>query len=187
MSQAKANVRIRKMTSLTEEEVREKYEKIEKEPNVEDVCKPADGDVHYHNGVKGGVVKMLEQSRALLGYPNSPTSEGLRLRKSEEAGALENYDSDQEEEGDRESDDRTVDVKYGDKEDFQRPSNLDLVVGFLRFFNFLSCATAVFGVTFSILYSLSSPASDMVISANLSTVYNIWSPITLSPDQQYSR
>ena len=124
---------------------------------------------------------MLDQSRTLLGFPNT---EGLRLRKID-GGSVEHYDSDGDSEG--EGDDRTVDVKYGDKEDFQRPSRLDLIVGFLRFFNFLSCATAVFGVTFSILYSLNGPSSDLVISANLTTVYNIWSPLTLSSSHQYSR
>ena len=128
---------------------------------------------------------MLEQSSHLLGLPDYTSSQGLRRRKGDEAaGDLEYHDSDQEE---SEDPDITLDPKYGDKDDFQRPSKLDLIVGFLRFFNFLSCSTAVFGVIYSILYSLSEPSSDLVESANLTTVYNIWSPITLSPSQQYSR
>ena len=163
-----------KMNSLTEEEILEKYEKIRHNPSA--------GQTHNGNTSNGnGAVKMLDQSRTLLGFPDT---EGLRMRKID-GGSLEHYDSDGDSEGD--SDDKTVDVKYGDKEDFQRPSKLDLIVGFLRFSNFLSCATAVFGVTFSILYSLNGPSSDLVISANLTTVYNIWSPITLSSSNQYSR
>ena len=157
--------------SLTEEEVLEKYEKIPHFPVEETMA----SDVEAHD------IKLQTQSRDILGLH----SDGLRVRKKTGVGSLEHYDSDEEDNSD--SDDRTMDIKYGDKEDFQRPSKLDLIVGFLRLFNFLSCATAVFGVTFSILYSLSSPSSDLVISTNLTTVYNIWSPLTLSSSNQYSR
>ena len=168
------------MTPLTEEEIMEKYEKVHQDQPDKT------GEVREGN-ISNGAVKMVDQSRALLGLPDYTRSEGLRLRKSEGAGgALETYDSDQEDSDDSD-DDKTVDPKYGDKEDFQRPSKLDLIVGFLRFSNFLSCSTAVFGVAYSIFYSLSEPSSDLVMSANLTTVYNIWSPITLSPSHQYSR
>ena len=174
------------MTPLTEEEIMEKYEKVHQDQPREEPGKNGDGDVP-EGKISNGAVKMVDQSQALLGLPDYTRSEGLRLRKGEGAGgALESYDSDQEDSEDTE-DDKTVDAKYGDKEDFQRPSKLDLIVGFLRFSNFLSCSTAVFGVTYSIFYSLSEPSADLVVSANLTTVYNIWSPITLSPSHQYSR
>ena len=173
------------MTPLTEEEIMEKYEKVHQDQPREKPGKNGDGEVP-EGKISNGAVKMVDQSRALLGLPDYTRSEGLRLRKSAGGGgALESYDSDQEDSED--SDDKTVDVKYGDKEDFQRPSKLDLIVGFLRFSNFLSCSTAVFGVAYSILYSLSEPSFDLVVSANLTTLYNIWSPITLSPSHQYSR
>ena len=167
------------MTPLTEEEIREKYEKDSRPTNNGDVSE---------GKISGGGVKLLDQTRSLLGPPDYTHSEGLRLRKSatRAGGALESYDSDPED-GNEDSDDKTVDAKYGDKEDFQRPSKLDLIVGFLRFSNFLSCSTAVFGVAYSMFYSLSEPSADLMVSANLSTVYNIWSPITLSPSHQYSR
>ena len=172
------------MTPLTEEEILEKYEKVRPDHPVEISGKnggESDGNT------SNGALKMVEKSPALLAPPDYTRSEGLRLRKGEgTSGSLESYDSDQEEDSD-ETDDKTVDAKYGDTEDFQRPSKLDLIVGFLRFSNFLSCSTAVFGVAFSILYSLSEPSFDLVVSANLTTLYNIWSPITLSPSHQYSR
>ena len=172
------------MTPLTEEEILEKYEKNHQDYPGEIPCKA--GGVMSEGSVSNGGVKMSDQSPVLLSPPDYTSSEGLRLRKVEgTAGSLESYDSDQEDSED--SDDKTVDVKYGDKEDFQRPSKLDLIVGFLRFSNFLSCSTAVFGVAYSILYSLSEPSFDLVVSANLTTLYNIWSPITLSPSHQYSR
>ena len=168
------------MTPLTEEEIMEKYEKVQ-------LDQPAEIEDKTGENISNGAVKMVDQSPALLGLPDYNRSEGLRLRKIEGGGgALESYDSDQEDSDDSE-DDKTVDAKYGDKEDFQRPSKLDLIVGFLRFSNFLSCSTAVFGVAYSILYSLSEPSFDLVVSANLTTLYNIWSPITLSPSHQYSR
>ena len=51
---------------------------------------------------------------------------------------------------------KTVDKKkkYGDDEDFQRPAKLELIVGFLRCFNFLSCATSVFSVALSLFFTL---------------------------------
>ena len=172
------------MTPLTEEEILEKYEKVRQDHPVEISGK--NGGENDGN-ISNGALKMVEKSPALLAPPDYTRSEGLRLRKGEgTAGSLESYDSDQEEDSD-ETDDKTVDAKYGDTEDFQRPSKLDLIVGFLRFSNFLSCSTAVFGVAFSILYSLSEPSFDLVVSANLTTLYNIWSPITLSPSHQYSR
>ena len=166
------------MTPLTEEEIMEKYEKV---------CLDDPGEVPCKNGEIHDGIKTLDQAGAFLRLPDCTRSEGIRLRKTEGAGgALESYDSDQEDSEDSE-DDKTVDAKYGDKEDFQRPSKLDLIVGFLRFSNFLSCATAVSGVAVSIFYSLSEPLSNWVVSANLSTVYNIWSLNTLSPFHQYSR
>ena len=174
------------MTPLTEEEIMEKYEKVHQDQPREKPGKNGDGEVP-EGKISNGAVKMVDQSQALLGIQDYTRSGGLRLRKGEGAGgALESYDSDLEDSEDSD-DDKTVDAKYGDKEDFQRPSKLDLIVGFLRFSNFLSCSTAVFGVIYSILYSLSEPSTDLVASANLTTVYNIWSPITLSPSQQYSR
>ena len=167
------------MAPLTEEEIMEKYEKVHQDQQREKPGKNGDGEVP-EGKISNGAVKMVDQSQALLGLPDYTRSEGLRLRKGEGAGgALESYDSDLEDSEDSD-DDKTVDAKYGDKEDFQRPSKLDLIVGFLRFSNFLSCSTAVFGVAYSIFYSLSEPSSDLVVSANLTTVYNIWSLFFLS-------
>ena len=39
-----------------------------------------------------------------------------------------------------------------DNEDYKKPDKLDLIVGFLRLFNFVSCCTSVFAVVLSIQY-----------------------------------
>lgn len=75
---------------------------------------------------------------------------------------FETYNSDDEDENEDEYNaDEIVEVKYGDAEDFQRPAKLDLIVGFLRCFNFLSCATSVFAVILSLLYSLEDLLKDL--------------------------
>ena len=169
------------MASPTKEGIVDKYGNIHQDQPRETLDN--NGDLP-EGKISSGAVKMIDQSQALLGLPDYTRSEGLRLRKGEgPGGALESYDSDLEDG----VDDKTVEAKYGDKEDFQRPSKLDLLVGFLRFSNFLSGATAVFGLAYSIFYSLSEHSSDLVVSANLTTLYNIWSPITLSPSHQYPR
>ena len=86
------------------------------------------------------------------------TAEGTKgcseLVSDRHVGKFETGNSDEEEEEEENDDDKIVDQKYGDAEDFQRPAKLDLIVGFLRCFNFLSCSTSVFAVTLSLLYSL---------------------------------
>ena len=49
--------------------------------------------------------------------------------------------------------DQTVDW-LADKDDFQRPAKLDLIVGFLRLLCFLSVCTSVFGVVISVLFPI---------------------------------
>ena len=85
----------------------------------------------------------------------------LELDGDVKKGTFETYDSDEEEDEDDNDDDKIIEKKYGDAEDFQRPSRLDLIVGFLRCFNFLSCATSVFAVTLSLLYSLDELIQDI--------------------------
>ena len=46
-----------------------------------------------------------------------------------------------------------------DKEDFERPAKLELVVGFLRLLCFLSVCTSVFGVIISILFLIQQAQS----------------------------
>ena len=48
-----------------------------------------------------------------------------------------------------------------DNEDYKKPDKLDLIVGFLRLFNFVSCCTSVFAVVLSILYPLSKAESKL--------------------------
>ena len=92
-----------------------------------------------------------------LGHPPGH----LELDGDVKKGTFETYDSDEEEDEDDNDDDKIIEKKYGDAEDFQRPSRLDLIVGFLRCFNFLSCATSVFAVTLSLLYSLDELIQDI--------------------------
>ena len=40
------------------------------------------------------------------------------------------------------------------KDDIQRPAKLDLIIGFLRLFNFLSVSTSIFAVIISILFPI---------------------------------
>ena len=70
-------------------------------------------------------------------------------------GKFLTYNSDEDDEDDDHYE-KVVDKKkkYGDDEDYQRPSKLELIVGFLRCFNFLSCATSVFSVALSLLFTL---------------------------------
>ena len=57
-----------------------------------------------------------------------------------------------------------------DKDDIQRPDKLDLVIGFLRLFNFLSVSTSVYIVIVSILFS---------IQQKQTLILNIWQIKTL--------
>ena len=62
--------------------------------------------------------------------------------------------------------------------DFQKPAKLDLIVGFLRLLNFLSCCTSVFAVVISILY----PANQSEPSLR-----NIWTPIDFQGEDAFYR
>jgi hypothetical protein len=62
--------------------------------------------------------------------------------------------------------DQTVDWN-ADDEDFQRPAKLELIVGFLRFFCFLSVCTSVFAVLISILFPIQQ--TQTVISLIIET------------------
>ena len=100
----------------------------------------------------------------------SPFNENLK--KSAEAGELlvNNNDTDDDQEDD--NTDKTVDPPADD--DYQRPAKLDLVVGFLRLFNFVSCCTSVFAVVISIFY----PVGRKETNVDLSWSLNLWSSIT---------
>ena len=112
----------------------------------------------------------MDQSRRLLFDKSS--RDGLKLRKSVNAGDIAHHDSDDSDDSD---DDRTVPPPAD--HDYQRPDKLDLVVGFLRLFNFISCCTSVFAVTLSLLFSISEPARDLTSPVSLTTIYTIFSPI----------
>ena len=76
------------------------------------------------------------------------------VRTGRNDGKWETYNSDDDD--DEDYDEKVVDKKkkYGDAEDFQRPAKLELIVGFLRCFNFLSCATSLFSIALSLLFTL---------------------------------
>ena len=65
--------------------------------------------------------------------------------------------------------DMTVDWN-ADEDDFQRPAKLDLIVGFLRLFSFISVCTSVFAVILSILFPISQTEEVFV---------NMWQTYTL--------
>ena len=65
--------------------------------------------------------------------------------------------------------DMTVDWN-ADEDDFQRPAKLDLVVGFIRLFSFISVCTSVFAVILSILFPISQTEEVFV---------NMWQTYTL--------
>ena len=162
----KREVKIKTMCSLTEDEVRDRYEKTPSAPIAEESPRKMkeyqedDGD------------KMMDQSRRLLF--DKPHSDGLRLRKNAPAGDIAHHYSDDD--SDDSDDDRTV-LPPADH-DYQRPDKLDLLVGFLRLFNFVSCCTSVFAVTLSLLFSVSEPTRDLSSPVNLTTIYTIFSPLT---------
>jgi hypothetical protein len=115
----------------------------------------------------------MEQSKSILDI-HDLHQDGLRLRKSTEAGEIKTNDSDSDEDED-ENTDKTVKPSEDD-DDYQRPAKLDLVVGFLRLFNFVSCCTSVFAVILSILYPLSKTES---------TLESLWAPLDISPEEFY--
>ncbi|XP_023340051.1 uncharacterized protein LOC111710221 [Eurytemora carolleeae] len=49
-----------------------------------------------------------------------------------------------------------------DHDDYQRPAKLDLIVGFLRFLNYLSSCTAIFGICLSLYFPLSESEEDIL-------------------------
>ena len=159
---------IKSMCSLTEDEVRDRYEKTPSAPIPEE----SPGKVRDSQEDDADSLKMMDQSRRLLF--DKPHSDGLRLRKSGPAGDIAHHDSD--EDSDDSDDDRTV-LPPADH-DYQRPDKLDLLVGFLRLFNFVSCCTSVFAVTLSLLFSVSEPSRDLSSPVNLTTIYTIFSPLT---------
>ena len=98
----------------------------------------------------------MEQTRKLLEIPDPDNNEGLleqtrKILESPEEKKKSYFDNN---ESDEEDDDPEKTVEPVEDDDYQRPAKLDLVVGFLRFSNFLSCSTSVFAVTLSILFPL---------------------------------
>ena len=85
---------------------------------------------------------------------------------SEGGGRLEVGDKGAEDDDDP---DMTVDWN-ADEDDFQRPAKLDLIVGFLRLFSFISVCTSVFAVILSILFPISQTEEIFV---------NMWQTYTL--------
>ena len=171
---AKKKGRLDHMYSLSEEDIIEKYEKTPSAPIPEmDVTNISENSPVKQNGYNENV-RMMEQSRHLLDF-REPYRDGLKMRRgnTKEAGALVHHDSDDDSDSDT---DKTVNPHFDD-DDYQRPAKLDLIVGFLRLFNFISCCTSVFAVILSFLFSISEPSQDLVTPVNLTTVYNIWSPI----------
>lgn len=111
-----------------------------------------------------------KMSQSIKETENSATH-GQHLRKSLDAGELQTNDSDNDDDKEDENTDKTVDPPEDD--DFQRPAKLDLLVGFLRLFNFVSCCTSVFAVVISIFY----PVSKKEMNNDLWS-FDIWSHIT---------
>ena len=162
------DLKLNKFCSLTEEEVIERYERTPSAPEQE-----MPNGILKQNSYNENA-KLMEQSRKLLDFKeNNP--EVLQQRTISVGKLVPNID-DSDENDDKSDNDKTVDAPEGDA-DYQRPAKLDLVVGFLRLFNFISCSTSIFAVTLSILFSLSEPSKDLSIPVNLTTVYTIWSPI----------
>ena len=165
------SIKMGRMCSLSEEEIFEKYEKTPTAPIPEG----------NENNIKNGPTsqnnyneraKIMEQTKRLLDF-SDPHRDGVKLRKSQDYGKIEPNHSDSDDSDD--DTDKTVCEKIDD--DYQRPAKLDLIVGFLRFFNFISCCTSVFAVTLSLLFSISEPSKDLRSSVNMTTLYYIWSPI----------
>ena len=76
------------------------------------------------------------------------------LKSSEKKGKAGEITAAAEDDDDFDDDpDQTVDW-LADKDDFQRPAKLDLIVGFLRLLCFLSVCTSVFGVVISVLFPI---------------------------------
>jgi len=184
-----SNKTLDRVCSLTEEEVAVKYEKKQIAPIQEEIDGSDSSDHHLHNEkVKqklledstkdcidvhthniNAQLKLMEQSKLILDIKD-PYKDGLRMRKDVGAGELQTNDSDSD--GDDDDTDRTVDPPEED-DDYQRPAKLDLIVGFLRLFNFISCCTSVFAVVLSILFPLSTKES---------TLQNLWSPLDSSDE-----
>ena len=59
--------------------------------------------------------------------------------------------------------DETVDW-LADKEDFQRPAKIEILVGFLRLVCFLSVCTSVFGVVVSILFPIQQTKGGVAVT-----------------------
>ena len=170
------DLKLNKFCSLTEEEVIERYEKTPSAPEQDVVPNGVLKQNSFNENAK-----LMEQSRKLLDFKeNNP--DGLRQR-NKTVGKLvpNNSDQDSDENDDNSDNDKTVDAPEDD--DYQRPAKLDLIVGFLRLFNFISCSTSIFAVTLSILFSLSEPSKDLSVPVNLTTVYTIWTPIN---DEKFS-
>ena len=53
---------------------------------------------------------------------------------------------------------------FADKEDFQRPAKLEILVGFLRLVCFLSVCTSVFGVVVSILFPIQQTKGGVAVT-----------------------
>ena len=68
--------------------------------------------------------------------------------------------------------DQTVDW-LADQEDFQRPAKLDLIVGFIRLFSFISVCTSVFAVILSILFPIQQTET---------VILNIWQTVNFQED-----
>ena len=149
------SIKMGRMCSLSEEEIFEKYEKTPTAPI------PEGNEDNIKNGPKSQNnynerAKIMEQTKRLLDF-SDPHRDGVKLRKSQDYGKIEPNHSDSDDSDD--DTDKTVCEKIDD--DYQRPAKLDLIVGFLRFFNFISCCTSVFAVTLSLLFSISEPSKDL--------------------------
>jgi hypothetical protein len=94
--------------------------------------------------------------------------EAVRLSR-EKAGRLEANEKGAEDDDDP---DRTVDY-LADKEDYQRPGNLDLIVGVLRLFSFVSVCISVIAVILSILFPIQQTET---------VILNIWQTVNFRED-----
>eukprot|EP00092_Neocalanus_flemingeri_P001559 GFUD01001661.1.p1 GENE.GFUD01001661.1~~GFUD01001661.1.p1 ORF type:complete len:1153 (-),score=202.90 GFUD01001661.1:50-3508(-) len=161
---------LKRLCSLSEDEVMERYERNPSAPIAEENSHSEHVDIHASN--EKAKLKLMEQSKLMLDI-EEPHKDGLRLRKSVEAGEIQTNDSDSDDDDD--NTDKTVNPP-ADDDDYQRPAKLDLIVGFLRLFNFVSCCTSVFAVILSIIYPISQTEP---------TLQSIWAPLDVSAEEFY--
>ena len=148
------------MSSLSEDETKTKYEtKTVTRYERPTPSAPYDYDDNSNTSHNISCIEqngLMEQTRKLLEIPDPDNNEGLleqtrQILESPEEKKKSYFDNN---ESDEEDDDPEKTVEPVEDDDYQRPAKLDLVVGFLRFSNFLSCSTSVFAVILSILFPL---------------------------------